>query len=118
MPRPMQRSSKIWIWSVFGIRQTCSCTFLLIIDRSNLGDSTIDQLLKETFEKHGNIAEAVITRDSDTQRSRGFGYVVFEVKEEAWEAAAALKQGIPDGRTIFCKVGEEEVQYSGGYNPN
>lgn len=55
----MQRSSKIWIWSVFGIRQTCSCTFLLIIDRSNLGDSTIDQLLKETFEKHGNIAEAV-----------------------------------------------------------
>lgn len=31
-------------------------------------------------------------RDSDSQRSRGFGYVVSEVKEEAWNASTALNQ--------------------------
>jgi len=37
-------------------------------------------------------SQKVIMRDSGTQRSRGFGYVVFEVKEEAWKAAFAANQ--------------------------
>ncbi|KAK5092826.1 hypothetical protein LTR70_005142 [Exophiala xenobiotica] len=61
---------------------------------------TSDQTLKEGFQQYGQIEEAVVVKDRDTNRSRGFGFVRFSTQEEAEQARTALNNTGFDGREI------------------
>ncbi|KAG0058312.1 hypothetical protein BGZ92_007200, partial [Podila epicladia] len=52
------------------------------------------------FEEYGTVEDAVIIRDRDTGRSRGFGYVTYSSSEEAEAAISSLNDQEFDGRTI------------------
>ncbi|CRG88226.1 hypothetical protein PISL3812_05253 [Talaromyces islandicus] len=61
---------------------------------------TTDETLRQGFEKHGTIEEAIVIKDRDTNRSRGFGFVRFASEEEADNAIAAMNNQEFDGRVI------------------
>jgi len=61
---------------------------------------TTDQTLRDGFEKYGAIQEAIVVKDRDTQRSRGFGFVRFASESEAEAAMNAMNNQEFDGRTI------------------
>ena len=58
---------------------------------------TTDESLKFFFQKFGNIEEAVVITDRTTGKSRGYGFVTMETKEQA-EAAILDPNPIIDGR--------------------
>ena len=43
---------------------------------------TTDESLRSYFEKHGNITDCVVIRESSTGKSKGFGFVTYETEEE------------------------------------
>jgi len=61
---------------------------------------TTDDTLYEGFQRFGNVEEAVVVKDRDTNRSRGFGFVRFATKEEADEALRQMNNTAFDGRPI------------------
>jgi RNA recognition motif-containing protein len=63
--------------------------------------NTKDDLLEKTFAQFGKVLSANVVLDKETRRSRGFGFVEMENKEEATEAMNKLNNAEVDGRTIF-----------------
>ncbi|KAK5940589.1 hypothetical protein PMZ80_007006 [Knufia obscura] len=51
---------------------------------------TSDETLREGFQQYGQIEEAVVVKDRDTNRSRGFGFVRFATQAEAEQARANM----------------------------
>jgi RNA recognition motif-containing protein len=66
----------------------------------NLPYSVGDDELETAFAEHGSVVSVVIIRDSDTGRSRGFGFVEMETEEMAEAAASALDGFEMDGRRL------------------
>src|SRR5882757_5377806 len=62
--------------------------------------STTDDEMKEVFAAHGTVASAVVVKDRDTGRSKGFGFVEFENDEEGKAAEKALHNSDVGGRNI------------------
>lgn len=62
--------------------------------------STTDDELKDIFAAHGAVASAVVVRDRDSGRSKGFGFVEFENDEEGRAAEKALNGSEVGGRSI------------------
>jgi RNA recognition motif-containing protein len=52
--------------------------------------STTDEELQQIFAAHGTVASAVVVKDRDTGRSKGFGFVEFENDEEGKASEKAL----------------------------
>ncbi|KAL4935164.1 hypothetical protein BDV06DRAFT_135459 [Aspergillus oleicola] len=85
---------------------------------------TTDQTLREGFSRYGNIEEAVVVKDHDTLRSRGFGFVRFASEPEAESAMQAMNNQEFDGRIIRVDKASERpsgarnggFQGRGGYN--
>jgi RNA recognition motif-containing protein len=61
---------------------------------------TDDATLRAKFEEFGSVEEAVVVKDRDTGRSRGFGFVRFSQESEAEAAINAMNNVEFDGRTI------------------
>ncbi|KAF7542702.1 hypothetical protein G7Z17_g11348 [Cylindrodendrum hubeiense] len=61
---------------------------------------TEEGTLRQKFEEFGPVEEAVVVKDRDTGRSRGFGFVRFTQDEDAHKAIAAMNNVEFDGRTI------------------
>lgn len=61
---------------------------------------TTDAVLLDGFRKFGIVDQAVVIKDRDTQRSRGFGFVCFEDASAADDAVLAMNNVEFDGRTI------------------
>lgn len=61
---------------------------------------TDEERLREYFNTYGDVIEAVIMKDRNTGRARGFGFVVF-VDPAAAERVVREKHMI-DGRTVSC----------------
>lgn len=61
---------------------------------------TTDETLRAGFEKYGQVDEATVVKDRDTNRSRGFGFVRFSNDNEANAAMQDMDQKEFDGRTI------------------
>jgi RNA recognition motif-containing protein len=80
----------------------------------SLSWGTNDDALRQAFEVHGQIEEAVVISDRDTGRSRGFGFVTFEDDEAADKAIAALNGSELDGRTIRVDVAQAKERNRGG----
>lgn len=62
--------------------------------------STTDDELRDAFAAHGAVASAVVVRDRETGRSKGFGFVEFENDEEGKAAEKALNGSDLGGRAI------------------
>ena len=62
--------------------------------------ATTDDELKEIFAAHGSVASAVVVRDRDSGRSKGFGFVEYENDEEGKKAETALNGTEIGGRSI------------------
>jgi len=61
---------------------------------------TDDGTLRQKFEEFGQVEEAVVVKDRDTGRSRGFGFVRFASDAEADAAMQAMNNEEFDGRRI------------------
>lgn len=66
----------------------------------NLSWHTTDETLKQAFEEFGQVLDAIVMRDRETGRSRGFGFVTMSTSEEAAKAIAALNENELDGRRV------------------
>ena len=62
--------------------------------------STTDDELSQAFGAYGTVASAVVVKDRDTGRSKGFGFVEFENDEEGKAAEKALNGSDLGGRSI------------------
>ena len=63
--------------------------------------------LREKFASFGNVEDAVVIRDRETGRSRGFGFVTYADDEGANAAISALDNQEFDGRTIRVQRAEQ-----------
>ena len=61
---------------------------------------TDDNGLRQAFEEHGEVVEAIVIKDRDTGRSRGFGFVTFAEESAVAGAVSAMDGSNLDGRTI------------------
>lgn len=66
----------------------------------NLSWNTTDDTLRAAFGDFGEVQDAIVMRDSETGRSRGFGFVTMSTPEEAQAAIAGLNDQELDGRRI------------------
>ena len=62
--------------------------------------ATTDDELKEAFEAHGKVTSAMVIRERETGRSKGFGFVEYENDEEGKKAEEAMNGADLGGRTI------------------
>ena len=62
--------------------------------------SVTDDELAQAFGQHGAVASAVVIKDRDTGRSKGFGFVEFENDDEGKAAEKAMHNADMGGRTI------------------
>ena len=66
----------------------------------NLPYSMTDEDLERAFAEYGSVESAVVIRDRETGRSRGFGFVEMASTEEAEAAQKALDGSDVNGRPL------------------
>ncbi|KAJ3693957.1 hypothetical protein LUZ60_009437 [Juncus effusus] len=66
----------------------------------NLAYTTMEDELRELFEKYGDVSQVHIVVDRDTKRSKGIGYVLFASPESALRALEELDNSIFQGRLL------------------
>ncbi|KAL9255723.1 Glycine-rich RNA-binding protein 3, mitochondrial-like protein [Drosera capensis] len=81
-----------------------------------------DDGLKQAFSQYGQVIDAKVVFDRETNRSRGFGFVTFTSSEEASSAILALDGQDLDGRRVRVSYATEKARPSfggggGGYGP-
>nr|XP_033810454.1 cold-inducible RNA-binding protein-like isoform X2 [Geotrypetes seraphini] len=81
-----------------------------------LNFTTDERNLEDAFCKYGQIAEVVVVKDRETQRSRGFGFVTYENPEDAKDAMMAMNGKTVDGRQIRVdQAGKSSDNRNRGY---
>jgi len=75
---------------------------------------TTDNGLREEFEKYGQVEDAVVIKDRETGRSRGFGFVTYSNDDEAENAITNLNDQTFDGRTIKVDRATDRREPGGG----
>lgn len=75
---------------------------------------TEEATLRQKFEEFGAVEEAVVVKDRDTGRSRGFGFVRYLQEEDAQKAIAAMNNVEFDGRTIRVDKASDNGPRGGG----
>ncbi len=84
----------------------------------NLPYSTNDASLKEMFAEAGTVETATIIIDKMSGRSKGFGFVEMETKEEADKAIEMFNDKEYEGRKLTVNVArpmESRPARNGGY---
>ena len=61
---------------------------------------TTDESMRERFGEFGEVMDAIVVKDRETGRSRGFGFVTFADGAAADAAIAAMNDADFEGRTI------------------
>jgi len=75
---------------------------------------TNDDTLRQKFEEFGQVEEAVVVKDRDTGRSRGFGFVRFAQDSDADAAMSAMNNVEFDGRMIRVDKASDRSGGGGG----
>jgi cold-inducible RNA-binding protein len=70
----------------------------------NMAFATTEDSLRQKFEEFGAVEEAVVIKDRETGRPRGFGFVTMTNGDEGKTAIEAMDQTDFEGRTL--KVNE------------
>jgi RNA recognition motif-containing protein len=66
----------------------------------NIEWGATEEDLKELFETHGEVEEAIIIKDRMSGRSKGFGFVTFANEEDADKAMEELNGHDLNGREL------------------
>lgn len=69
--------------------------------------NTDNNSLRAKFEEFGAVEDAIVIRDRETGRSRGFGFVVYSNNDEATAAVNAMNDVEFDGRIIRVQKATE-----------
>lgn len=72
--------------------------------------TTTDDELQQAFAEYGTVASAVVIKDRDTQRSKGFGFVEFENDAEGKAAQDAMNGKELGGRAITVNQAREREE--------
>ncbi|KAF9957548.1 hypothetical protein BGZ72_001693 [Mortierella alpina] len=84
--------------------------------------NTTDDSLRHGFSEHGEVLDAIVVKDRETGRSRGFGFVTYADPESADKAIQFLNEQDFDGRQIKVDRASERSNSGpprggrGGYN--
>ncbi|KAI9364592.1 hypothetical protein BD770DRAFT_469042 [Pilaira anomala] len=70
----------------------------------NLSSDIDDDNLKNKFSKYGEITEALVAKDRDSHRSRGYGYVTYAESDDADAAIHAMDQSEWNGHKMFINA--------------
>jgi len=73
----------------------------------NLSFDVGDAELEQAFSEFGEVASAVVVKDRDTGRSRGFGFVEFAQEADAQKAKEAMNGKELGGRTLKVDEAKE-----------
>lgn len=73
-----------------------------------------DQGLAAAFAPFGQVREAKVITDRETDRSRGFGFVTFDREEDAKKAMEAMDGALVSGRNINVSEAKERERSGGG----
>uniref|UniRef100_A0A8H7TL48 RRM domain-containing protein n=1 Tax=Bionectria ochroleuca TaxID=29856 RepID=A0A8H7TL48_BIOOC len=76
---------------------------------------TEEATLRQKFEEFGPVEEAVVVKDRDTGRSRGFGFVRYSQEPDAQKAIDAMNNVEFDGRTIRVDKASDNGPRGGGF---
>lgn len=71
--------------------------------------------LKSMFEAHGEVVEAIVIKDRDSARSRGFGFVTFQDEDTAQQAMKEMADFDCEGRSLNVKQANPRGEGGGGY---
>ncbi len=74
----------------------------------NLSWQASEQDLKDLFAGAGNITEAKIVMDRETNRSKGFAFVTFATDEDATKAIQSFDQSDFMGRPLRVSIAENK----------
>jgi len=86
----------------------------------NLAYSVTDSDLQSLFAPHGSVTSAQVVMDRETGRSKGFGFVELESRDQGEAAIKALNGQEINGRALTvneAKPREDRGQGKGGYGP-
>jgi RNA recognition motif-containing protein len=83
---------------------------------SNLDFNVRDEDLMGLFTPYGSVASAVVIKDRETGRSRGFGFVDMEDDKAGQEAIDKLNASTLNGRQIQVTVARPKPEGSFGKN--
>ena len=78
----------------------------------NLSYDATEEDLRRTFEKYGEVEQAIVVTHRDTGKARGFGFVTFVNEADAREAIDGLNDSELLGRKM--KVSESRPRSDGG----
>lgn len=93
----------------FGNRGSCSKLFV-----GGLSYDTNEPVLKNEFEKYGEVLHVRVICDHKSGKSKGYGFVVFDSEEAASTALASMNNRLLEGRHIRV----EYAQPNKGLHPN
>jgi len=80
----------------------------------SLSWNTDDHGLRAAFESYGDITDAKVITDRDSNRSRGFGFVTFADSSSAQQAQQEMNGAELDGRTLNVDIAHERGGNRGG----
>jgi len=74
----------------------------------NLHDSFDDDKLRNLFEQFGTITSSKVMLDATTNKSRGFGFVCFQTKEQAQQAMSDMNSKIVEGKPLYVGLAQRK----------
>jgi RNA recognition motif-containing protein len=81
----------------------------------NLSFSMGEAELRQLFEQKGGVESVTVMRDTDTGRSRGFGFIEMSSDEAAQKAIAELNGFSVDGRNLTVNEARPKVERGGSF---
>jgi cold-inducible RNA-binding protein len=81
----------------------------------NLAFSVGEAELRQLFEQKGGVDSATVMRDTETGRSRGFGFVEMSSEEDAQKAIKELNEFAVDGRNLTVNEARPKPERRGGF---
>ncbi len=81
----------------------------------NLSFNVGEAELKQLFEQKGGVESVTVMRDTETGRSRGFGFVEMSTEEAAQKAIKELNEFSVDGRNLTVNEARPKPERHGGF---
>lgn len=85
---------------------------------AGLDYNTGEKTLIEAFEKYGTIVSAIIIKDRESGKSRGFGFVEFDNPQSSRLAIDNMDQEHLDGRKITVDIAKDKPKTERRYDKN
>ena len=81
----------------------------------NLSFSLGEAELRQLFEQKGGVESVTVMRDTETGRSRGFGFVEMSSEEAAQKAIKELNEFSVEGRNLTVSEARPKPERRGGF---